>query len=562
MCGIGAFIQLIKNQPNYEQLFADFMSMKPRGPDMTNFQIIKNLTLVFHRLAVMNPTFNGNQPYFVEDGERTIVFICNGEIYDFKNLIKEHDLPIYNNSDCMTIPQLYIKYVKYNPTGNNDISDFTELFRYNVKGEFAFLLFEFDKLQNLKEIIVARDSFGVRPLYFGTNSQSMIFASEIKGMLNYKGKVSEFEPGTIMHYHFDNFGKIEYKDEYDFNIVYDIIPGQPKNDEIYLKNLKEAVINSIKRRLVADVPVGFLLSGGLDSSLVSAVSAKLLGVPIKTFCCSLKGQNEGTDLKFARKVAAHINSEHTDVFFTEEEGCAAIYDVIKTIESYDTTSVRASIPQYLVSKYIGTKTNCKVLCTGEGSDEINSGYMFNYYAPSPNALHECCKEYVKKIHLYDGRRCDRCISRWSLEARVPLLDPEVVLATWKIPPSYRHPKYKNCEKYWLRKAFDGTGILPDEVLWRRKEAFSDGVSGERSWYQIIQDYIDTQVSDEEFELLKYECTTKEQYYYKKIFVKIFGDERLDILPGYWLPKWDSNGNELTQYMDPSARVLSVYNQEN
>lgn len=565
MCGIWAFIQLIKDKPNYNQLFNDFMSMKSRGPDMTSFQILKNLSIGFHRLAIMDPTFHANQPYILEDGERTIIFVCNGEIYNFKELIKEHYLPIENNSDCMTIPQLYLKYVKYELF--NNIETFKNLFSYNIKGEFSFLLFEFDKLQNLKEMIIGRDCVGVRPLYKGIDeSNSIMFSSEIKGMLSYKGQVSEYEPGTIMHYHLDNFGQIDAEIKYDFKTIYDVVPQnehifESVSEEIYfLKNIKDTVINAVKRRLSADAEIGFLLSGGLDSSLVSAISAKLLGTRIKTFCCSIKNsEHEGTDLKFARQVAEHINSDHTEVFFTEQEGCEAIRDVIRTIESFDTTSVRASIPQYMVSKYIGTKTNCRVLCTGEGSDELTSGYIFNYYAPSGEALHECSREYIKNIHLFDGRRCDRCISRWSIEARVPLLDPEVIAAYWNIPSSYRHPKYKNCEKWWLRKAFEDTNILPQEVLFRRKEAFSDGISSkEKSWFQIIQDYIDTQVSDNEFNTNNDTCTTKEQYYYKKIFIEIFGKERLSVLPSYWMPKWTADGKELKQYMDPSARVLSVY----
>jgi len=562
MCGIWAYIQLTLTQPNYHKLYKDFMALKPRGPDMSSFQTIKNLTVGFHRLAIMDPTFHANQPYIIEDGERTIVFICNGEIYNFKDLIRDHQLPITTNADCLTIPRLYIKYVKNNPDGRTHLSQFSQLFTHDVKGEYAFILFEFDKLQNLKQVVAGRDQLGVRPLYWhqphGT-SNAIIFSSEMKGMCHFEDQVDEFPPGTIAEVNFDNLGTITSTDTYNFKVIYNITPNSIESafsEDEYLRNVRNAVINSVKRRLTSDKPISFLLSGGLDSSLVTAISAKLLGVHINTYCC---GMNEGTDLIFARKVAKHIGSHHTEVFFTPEEGCDAIRDVIRTIESYDTTSVRASIPQYLVSKYIGTKTDCKVLCTGEGSDELTSGYIFNYYAPSGQALHDCSVEYMQNIHMYDGRRCDRCVAHWSLEARIPLLDPEVVTAYWAIPSEYRMPTYKNCEKWWLRQAFEGTDILPSEVLWRRKEAFSDGVSGERSWFQIIQDYIDTQVSDVEFRTEnKWGCVTKESYYYKRIFVEYFGEKRLSILPGYWLPKWTIGGQKVTQYMDPSARVLSVY----
>ncbi len=165
MCGIWAYIELIKNKTDFQKLFNDFMSFKARGPDMSSFQTIKNVTVGFHRLAIMDPKFHANQPYILEDGDRTIIFVCNGEIYNFKELIEEHDLPINNNSDCMTIPRLYLKYVTHNPSGHNDINKFTNLFETNIKGEFAFVLFEFDRLQNLKEIVCGRDMIGVRPLY-------------------------------------------------------------------------------------------------------------------------------------------------------------------------------------------------------------------------------------------------------------------------------------------------------------------------------------------------------------------------------------------------------------
>ena len=186
MCGIWAFIELTKNTADMVKLYQDFMQLKPRGPDMSSFQTIKNLTVGFHHLAIMDPTFHANQPYILEDGDRTIIFVCNGEIYNFKDLIREHNLPIYNNSDCMTIPQLYLKYVKYNPDGQNLMHDFVELFKYDIKGEFAFLLFEFDKFQNLKEIVSGKDMIGIRPLYIGFNNNSIMFSSEIKGMNSFK----------------------------------------------------------------------------------------------------------------------------------------------------------------------------------------------------------------------------------------------------------------------------------------------------------------------------------------------------------------------------------------
>jgi len=577
MCGIWSFINLIKENPEYSKLYEDFMAIKPRGPDISSIQTIKNVSIGFHRLSIMDPTFNSNQPYIIKDGERTIVFICNGEIYNFKDLIKDEELIINNNSDCMVIPKLFIKYTKYNPNGPTNITNFCKLFLETIKGEFAFVLYEFDNLQNLKQVVAGRDQIGVRPMYYHKiqpSSTGTMFCSEIKGMKHFKGDIEEFPPGNIIEIQFDNFYKNIKTNSYNFTSVYNPIFFPPehkfhtllydKKEEYYLNNVRESTINSIKRRLTADRPIAFLLSGGVDSSLVAAISSKLLGRPINTFCC---GMNEGTDLAYARKVAKHIGSNHTEIFFTPEEGLDAIRDVIYTTESWDVTTIRASVGQYLVCKHIGTKTDSRVVMVGEGPDEVCSSYLFNYYAPSAQALDECAKEYVKKIHMFDCKRADRCISRWGLEGRVAFLDPEFISSYWSIPRSWRMPLYKNVEKWWLRKAFDNTNIIPDDVLWRKKEAFSDGVSSkEKSWFQIIQEYIETQITDEEFQTdNKWECPTKEAYYYKKIFVEYFGEKNLSIIPHYWQCKFLEDGsiintdtNIKSSYNDPSARTLRTY----
>jgi asparagine synthase (glutamine-hydrolysing) len=575
MCGIWAYIQLITSQRNQDmsgeyltKLFADFMAIKSRGPDMSSFQTIKNLSIGFHRLAIMNPSFYANQPYILEDGDRTIIFVCNGEIYNFKELIKDYELPIYNNSDCMTIPQLYLKFVKYNQSDKNNMTEFVELFKKNIKGEFAFLLFEFDKFQNLKEIISGRDVFGVRPLYIGMDNDSVIFSSEIKGAHSYKSDISEFKPGFIHQIHCNSLKIYEHDFKTVFDIVPDIISSSYDIEELekqYLMSVKESVTNAVKRRLVADKPTGFLLSGGVDSSLVCSISTKLLNQPIRTFCCGMKG---GTDLKYARQVADHIGSIHTEVIFTPEEGLQKIYDVIKYTETFDTTSVRASVGQHIVCEYIAKNTDIKVLLVGEGSDECCGSYATFWKAPDAESFHDGCVEYLKEIHYYDGRRVDRNVSGFGLEARLALLDPEFVETYHKIPKHMRQPQYKGIEKYWLREAFKDENLLPYNCLFRKKEAFSDGVSStEKSWFQIIQEHIETKVSDKEFSENTWGCQTKEAYYYKKIFCEIFGENRLNVIPHYWQPKFLSDGtvvdfNNKDFYIDPSARVLtSIYKKE-
>ena len=273
----------------------------------------------------------------------------------------------------------------------------------------------------------------------------------------------------------------------------------------------------------------------------------------------------GTDLKYAKMVANHIGSIHTEVFFTPEQGVEVIRDVIKATETWDTTTVRASVGQYIVCRHIGVNTDCKVVLVGEGPDEVCSSYLFNWYAPSGEELDKASREYVKNIHFFDSRRGDRCISFWGLEGRVPFLDPEVIEAYWSLPPEWRRPQYKGIEKWWLRKAFEGLNLLPAEVLWRKKEAFSDGVSSKkRSWFEIIQEKAASIVSDDDLKnsASKYPHnppTTKEAYYFREIFTEIYGADRQTILPHYWLPKWDKTGALITGYVDPSARTLEVYN---
>ena len=557
MCGIWTLIKLKNNVTiDIEKLFGDFWNLKNRGPDNSYFETYKNAIVGFHRLGIVNKSFSGNQPFMLRYKDRTIICVCNGEIYNYRELIDEFNLEYSVNSDCIVIPELYREF-------NENLDKFYELFKYKIKGEFAFILMDFDKYNTVQNIIVGRDQIGIRPLYYhpvNNSSDIMIFSSEIKGMNSVNVKVEEFPPGFIYEYGIDEFGKLSYA-PYNFKTIYDVKPLFNVNDVCLLSQIKFAVINSVKRRLQADRPLAFLLSGGVDSSLVAAVGARILGYPIRTFCCGING---GTDLEYARKVAKHIGSEHTEVFFTPEEGLNAIVDVIWTTETWDTTTIRASVGQYLVSKYIGTNTDAKVVLVGEGPDEVCSSYLFNWYAPNGDELHNAALEYVEKIHYFDSRRGDRCISRWGLEGRVPLLDPEFIKAYWSIRSERRLPKYKGMEKWWLRQAFADSNILPDEVLWRRKEAFSDGVSSkEKSWYEIIQEYIEPLVTDDELknadEIFPYNTPkTKEAYYYRKIFCKLFGESRQTIIPHYWQPKWDNNGNEIEEYIDPSARLLKVY----
>ena len=562
MCGIWTYVQLIKDKNIQRQIMKSFWELENRGPDNSILQSFQNVLVGFHRLSVMDKSFKSNQPFIFQDKNRTIVFICNGEIYNFKELIKKYNLDINSNSDCMTIPLLYIKF-----SNEEKLDEWYKLFNTRIKGEYAFALYEFDNFKNVRKVIVGRDQIGIRPLYknvFNEETKDYIFSSEIKGMKEYHGNVEEFTPGTLMTITFDEFSNIDIS-EYDFKWVYDVVSEfdtfQNKSVEVIerslLSKLRIAVINSVRRRLTADRPLAFLLSGGIDSSLVCAIASKILKEPINTYCCGMGG---GTDLEYARMVSKFIKSNHTEVLFTPEEGFASISNVINAVETWDTTTVRASVGQYLVSKHIGLKTDCRVVLVGEGPDEVCSSYMFNWNAPDGNSLHEASKELVKEIHCFDGKRADRCISYFGLEGRVPLLDPEVIQAYWSIPAEWRHPRYKGIEKWWLRKAFDNLNILPKEVLWRKKEAFSDGVSSKKnSWHNIINNRVNELVSEDEFQNRSLEYgvmpPTKEAYLYMKIYKNYFNEK--NVMKKYWQPKW--TGSE--GYVDPSARILNCYDNE-
>ena len=515
MCGI--WLSISDNDYYHE-----YIKIQNRGPDMSVYQKIKNIAIGFHRLAILETNFNGSQPYI----HNNKILICNGEIYNFKELIKEYNLSINNNADCLTILYLYEKL---------QFEEFVDIFKQNkIIGEFSFIIIEFDEKQNFKKLVASRDHIGVRPLYYYRDDNEIRFSSEIKGM----NKAEEFPPGNIFTYNADKTYNL-----IDFKTIYDIKPIYDKPEEYYLERIRNAVINSVKRRLMSDRPLAFLLSGGVDSSIVAAVASKILNKSIDTFCCGMKN---GTDLEYANKVAKFINSNHTEVIFTPEEAINSIKDVSWVTETWDVTTIRASVGQYLVSKYISNNSDAKVVLVGEGPDEVCSSYLFNYYAPNGEELHKVAKEYVEKIHLFDGRRADRCISYWGLEGRVPYLDLEFIEAYWEIPPEWRHPKYKGIEKWWLRKAFDNQGYLPDEVLWRKKDAFSDAISSkDKRWYEMIHDSLDDTLAKDKNEA--------EQQYYKQLFVNKFGEDNIKVLPHYWQPKWITS-----TFINPSATILDVY----
>jgi asparagine synthase (glutamine-hydrolysing) len=380
--------------------------------------------------------------------------------------------------------------------------------------------------------------------------------------------IDQFQPGTYAVYdtitgnmiETNQYHKIKTKNIYDFNEA--------------KRMLQTAVIDAVKKRvIVSERPVGALLSGGLDSSIVAAIASNVLqmhGHKLQTFSIGMAGSS---DLAYAKRVATHIKSIHHEIILTPEEFLSAIPTVIQIAETYDITTVRATVGNYLVGKYIKEHTDVKVVLNGDGSDEIGGGYLYFFRAPSDEEFDKDCRRLLNEIHFFDVLRSDRGISSNGLEPRTPFLDKNVVDSWLSADVSFRRPLLSTqtqtggagagagagasttgqMEKYLLRKAFEKTGLLPDEVLWRRKEAFSDGVSpAEKSWYEIIKDHIESQTPST-IKIFSHNMPkTKEAYYYRYLFDQYYSDQYSNIIPFMWLPRWSGETS------DPSARTLTIY----
>tara|TARA_B100000674_G_scaffold398722_1_gene343840 strand:+ start:4394 stop:6115 length:1722 start_codon:yes stop_codon:yes gene_type:complete len=536
MCGIFFYLG---NYYSTNDLQVYFDQIKGRGPDFTNIIQYQNMIFGFHRLSIVDVTDKANQPFVIDD----IHLICNGEIYNHTQLKKENNFSTVSNSDCEIIIHMYQKFG-------------IEKTVKSLDGVFAFVLYDEKKNQ----IHIARDAFGIRPMFFGTDKQNgMYFCSELKGISKLTTNSHQFKPGSYTTLTPNSYvTNITYTQWYNYN--YQINEKFNMSTEDILQNIRDKLISSVKKRLMSDRPIGCLLSGGLDSSLISSIVAREfkqqnLG-KLHTFSIGLKGS---TDLFYAQKVADFIGSNHHVVEVTEKEFLDAIPEVIYAIESYDTTTVRASTGNYLIAKYIKENTDITVVYNGDGSDE-QSGYLYLANAPTPCEFQDECVRLLKEIHLFDVLRSDRSISSiWSLEARTPFLDKEFVQFYMSIDPKLKMYDDR-IEKYLLRKAFDEENLLPKEVLWRRKEAFSDGCSSnERSWHSIIQEHINKIISDEDFhkQINNYSHNIpqlKESLYYRNIFEKHYNTHDKSI-PHFWMPKWCG------EQKDPSARVLDVYDKQ-
>ena len=501
-----------------------FVRTKFRGPDDTRIEKAGSGCLCFHRLAIMGLHDEGMQPFHL-GGDMAV---CNGELYGFRpikaKLAEKYDF--VSDSDCEIILPLYREH---------GLKMFAEL-----DAEFAVVIYDAEK----DTLIAARDPIGIRPLFYGyLGDGSIIFASEAKNLVGLCKEIIPFPPG---HYYAD--GKFtRYAD------LTTVTQYSTDDLDTVTKTIREKLIAGVEKRLDADAPLGFLLSGGLDSSLVCAISAKLLGKKIRTFAIGM--DLDPIDLKYAQEAADFIGAEHTAVTMTRQQVLDSLEEVVALLGTYDITTIRASMGMYLCCKAIHEQSDVRVLLTGEISDEL-FGYKYTDFAPSPEAFQQEAKRRVDELYMYDVLRADRCISVNSLEARVPFGDLDFVRYVMSIDPKYKVNTY-NMGKYLLRKAFADDHILPDSILWRQKAAFSDAVG--HSMVDDLKEYAASQYTDAEFEAKRRQYDfaqpfTKESLLYREIFEKYYpGQARM--VKGFWMPNRDWPGCDVD---DPSARVLKNY----
>ena len=527
MCGIFCYVgDSIK--PIYLQ--ENFSKIENRGPDYSVLQSIHNVQLGFHRLSINDLSESGHQPFIHDE----IYLICNGEIYNHKNLQQKYNIQTKSDSDCEVILYMYQKF------------GFDETCR-QLDGVFSLIIYN----SKSNKLFVGRDPYGVRPLFIGCNAYDELFlSSEMKSIHDKTIYTKQFKPGHSLEIDLTNGNKI-FRNYYDFTYKIDRL----RETDFILAGIKNKLISAVKKRLLSDRPIGALLSGGLDSSLIAGIISRIykdnnIKTEFNTFGIGIKG---ATDLEYSQRVADYIGSKHHQIVCTEENFLNAIPEVIYSIESYDITTVRASVGNYLVGKYIKENTDITVVFNGDGSDE-QSGYYYLRNAPNEDDFQQECMKLLREIHYFDVLRSDRSVSsQWSLEARTPFLDKEFVKFYMTIDPKLKMYSENKIEKYLLRKAFESTNIIPKEVLWRPKEAFSDGCSSEnRSWHKIIQEHVEELITDEEFYLNKDFFTfnppkTKESYWYRKLFEGYY-PHKSNVIPHFWLPNWSSE-------IDPSAREL-------
>ena len=556
MCSILGILNIKGDASAYrKQAIKLSRNQRHRGPDWSGTFVGEDAVLVHERLSIVDVD-SGAQPLFGTDNKA--VLAVNGEIYNHQELTDElsSDYDYKTHSDCEVLLDCYENHDK------DAISDWLN----KIKGMFAFILYDTED----QSYIIARDPIGIIPLYTGYDSEGNFYvSSEMKSLSPVCETVQTFPPG---HFLSSKDGKITQYYNKPWR-DYDNVKGKSKEAQL----VHDALSESIKRHLMTDVPYGVLLSGGLDSSIVAAVTKRFADKRVEdndqsaawwptlhTFAIGLEG---APDLVAAQKVADYIGSVHHTMTYTVQDGLDAIHDVIYHLETYDVTTIRASTPMYLMARKIRAM-GIKMVLSGEGADEIFGGYLYFHKAPNAKEFHEETVRKLDKLHLFDCLRANKAMSAWGVEARVPFLDTAFIDTAMSLDPEAKMIKDGRMEKHILREAFEG--YLPDEILWRQKEQFSDGVG--YSWIDSLKELAEEQISDEQMQNAQYRYPyntpmTKEAYYYREIFAQHFPQHSAaETVPGgksvaCSTPEalaWDKS---LSDVIDPSGRAVTTVHDE-
>jgi asparagine synthase (glutamine-hydrolysing) len=552
MCGFVGVFDLKKDADSMRsQVLGMSKKIRHRGPDWSGIFLSDKAILAHERLAIVDPQ-SGRQPLYSKDGN--LVLAVNGEIYNHEEIRERinHSFVFLTHSDCEVILALYRKKGV----------DFLE----DLNGIFAFALYDKEK----DAYLIARDHIGIVPLYMGWDESGNFYvASELKALEGVCRQIKEFPPG---HYLYSKEGEVKSwyrRDWMEYAAV--------ENNAADIQQLRSALEAAVHRQLMSDVPYGVLLSGGLDSSIISAVAKKFARRRVEThdtqeawwpqlhsFAVGLVGS---PDLAAAKKVADHIGTIHHEINFTIQEGLDALRDVIYHLETYDVTTVRASTPMYLMARVIKSM-GVKMVLSGEGADEVFGGYLYFHKAPNAKAFHEETVRKLGKLHLYDCLRANKSLAAWGVEGRVPFLDKEFLDVAMRLNPREKMPNKDRMEKWILRKAFED--YLPESVAWRQKEQFSDGVG--YNWIDTLKEMTSLNVSDEQLANARYRFPinpplSKEEYYYRSIFDEHFpSDSAASCVPS--VPSvacstpealaWDASFKNAN---DPSGRAVKSVHQQ-
>ncbi|WP_104736406.1 asparagine synthase B [Hanstruepera ponticola] len=508
MCGIVCAFDLKQNTEELRpQILEMAKTIRHRGPDWSGIFDNYKAILAHERLAIVDPT-SGKQPLLSED--KKLILAANGEIYNHRELRKQFpDYKFQTESDCEVILALYKK------KGVDFVDD--------MNGIFGFAIYDVDK----DEYFVARDHMGIIPLYIGWDKHGTFYvASELKALEGVCSKIELFPPGHYLSSKDGQLVKWYQRDWEDFEAV--------KDNRTEIAKIRQALEDAVHRQLMSDVPYGVLLSGGLDSSITSAIAKKYAERRIEaddkeqawwpqlhSFSVGLEGS---PDLAAARKVADHIGTVHHEIKFTIQEGLDAIRDVIYNLETYDITTIRASTPMYLMARVIKSM-GIKMVLSGEGADELFGGYLYFHKAPNAQEFHEETVRKLSKLHMYDCLRANKSLAAWGIEGRVPFLDKEFMDVAMRINPEDKMINGERMEKWVIRKAFED--MLPESVAWRQKEQFSDGVG--YSWIDTLKEVVERGVSDDQMANAHFRFPiqtpqNKEEFYYRSIFEDHFSSD--------------------------------------